>query len=197
MARLIIDFKADFETDSRVALMLEGVVPEHEHIWLWDHFSSLVLHQLQEDGLAEHLLETLGQWAGAFAPKMLSPVNELHAEGAMIIDKSLQIRPVAGEVHECYVLEVTPQSDNWPEVNVKLPQQPTETRMSYAVIALAQYFLNNNPLFFRELPLHILALRKFYQEQMSYRDQASVAEAPGYAFQMAMRFFEDMNNASS
>lgn len=196
MTRLIIDFSDEFEKDSRLGVLLEGVLPEHEQIWLWDHFFALVMHHLQDEEVAEHLLETLAQWAGAFAPKILAPINELHAEGALTLDRELKIHSISGDVHECYVIETQAQESSWPQVNVKLPEQPSQRRMAYAVIAVAQYFLNKNSLFFRELPLHILAMRKFYQEQMARSEAASVAEAPGFAFQTAMRFFEEMKPTS-
>jgi len=193
MSRLIIDFGETFETDSRLGMLLEGVLAEHEQIWLWDHYFALVMHQLADETVAQHLMETLAQWAGAFSTKILSPVNELHAEGALTLDAKLKIQPISGDVHECYVIEARANDGGWPEVVAKLPQQPSQRRMAYSVIALAQYFLNKNPLFFRELPLHILAMRKFYLQQMARTEAASVAEAPGFAFQTAMRFFEDMS----
>ncbi|MDH5301131.1 MAG: hypothetical protein OEW58_07200 [Gammaproteobacteria bacterium] len=195
MSRLLIDFRPEFETDSKLPMLLEGSLAEHEQIWLWDHFFALVMQQLAEDELANHLLETLGQWAGAYATKIFLPVNELHAEGAMRLDGKLTIATISGSVDECYVIQAQPRAGDWPQVTVRLPEQPTPNRLAYAPIAVAQFFLNKNPLFFRELPLHILAMRKFYQ-QHSRREASSVSEAPGYAFQMAMRFFDDMQRKS-
>lgn len=193
MARIIIDFPREFPQNTHVGVLLEGGLAEHEQIWVWDHFFSLMLNRMTDEEQAEALLETLALWAAGFAPKMLSPVNELHAEGALVIDKKLKLRSISGELHLYCVIEIQRREDNWPGVRVKLPDDMDQRHMAYAVIALAQYFLKKNTNFFRELPLHIMAMRKYYQQEKSYLDDESIAQAPAAAMQTAMRFFEDMS----
>ncbi len=64
--------------------------------------------------------------------------------------------------------------------------------MAASTIALAQYFQARNANFARELPIHVLAMRKFYEDERPASDQESLMEAPLFALNKAMKFFQEM-----
>ena len=194
MATITIGFSADFENDNQVAISLTQPIIEHEQIWAWDHFFSLVLFRTHQENAAEQLLQSLSEWATGFASKMYSPINELHAENALVIDTKLKLTNRLDNCEELFFIELTPQSQSWPIVNVKIADDASPTRLAYAVIALAQYFLKTNANFFRELPMHILAMRKFYIDQCHYDQEQSIAEAPAFAFNTALKFYQSLEN---
>lgn len=192
MTTIAIGFKNDFEKTSQVAIQLTQDLLEHEHIWVWDHFFSLVMHKLSSHPEAENLLKIMSEWATGFASKMYAPINELHAEKALIIDPQLRIETVLIDCDEVYFIETTDIAGSWPSVNVKIPDEASPNRLAFAAIALAQHFLKVNTTFFRELPMHVLAMRKFYLDEKNYSDESSISEAPAFAFNTALKFYQSL-----
>ncbi len=192
MSTIAIGFNDKFEKSSQVTVQLSEALQEHEPIWVWDHFFSFVMHRLSTQVEAENLLNILSEWATAFANKMYAPINELHAEKALVIDPKLQLLPELSDTDEIFWIEVTDIPESWPGVNVKVADKLNPKRLAFAVIALAQYFLKTNTSFFRELPMHILAMRKFYLDEIPYSDQDSIAEAPAFAFNTALKFYQSL-----
>jgi len=198
MATIIIGFKTDFEETSQVMINLESPIAEHEHIWIWDHYFSLVLHRLSNNAEnAQQLLDQMSEWAIGFANKMYSPVNELHAEGALYIDKSIGIAssPTNSTIglDDVILIETTGDEGAWPSVHVKIADNTSAEKLLTSAIALGHYFLKNNTNFFRELPMHVLGMRKFYTDEMSFTSEQSISEAPAYAFNLALKFYQDLD----
>lgn len=192
MTTIAIGFNEDFEKNSNVAIQLSEPLQEHEYIWVWDHYFSLVMHKLSNSAEAENLLQIMSEWATGFANKMYAPINELHAENALTIDKSLHIELVMIEANEAFFIETTDVPEGWPGVNVKIADDASPKRLAFSAIALAQHFLKINTNFFRELPMHVLAMRKFYMDQKPYTDEASIADAPAFAFNTAFKFYQSL-----
>lgn len=195
MSTIVIGFKKDFDETSRVTINLQSPVPEHEHIWIWDHYFSLVLNRLSSnEENAQLLLDQMSEWAIGFANKMYSPVNELHAEGALQIDKSIGIdtKP-STELDEIIMIETTGEEGAWPTVHAKIADDMSAEKLLTSVIALGHYFLKNNTNFFRELPMHVLGMRKFYADEMPFTNEESIAEAPAYSFNLALKFYQGLD----
>jgi len=177
-----------------VLINIEDKIPEHEHIWIWDHFFSLVLNRMKsDDDMAQALLDSISEWAVGFANKMYSPINELHAEGALKIDKNIKITDSLTDREQMIMIEVTSQIGSWPTVHAKISDDIDNNSLNKSVIALAHYFLSNNTNFFRELPMHVLGMRKFYNEDTPFTDASSISEAPAFAFNLALKFYEDLD----
>lgn len=192
MATIIIGFNNDFESTSLITISIEPPIMEHEHIWVWDHYFSLVLNRLENAEDAQSLLDSMSEWAVGFANKMYAPINELHAEGALKIDKNLRTSSIMGDYSEAYFIEVTAQSNMWPTIHARLPDNANPERLQKSVMALAQHFLTLNTNFFRELPMHILAMRKFYVDEKPFSNEDSIAEAPSFAFNTALKFYQSL-----
>lgn len=197
MTSLVIGFPDNFESSSTLAILEEEKTAEHEHIWIWDHYYSLVMHRLTDQTIKDKLDQTMSTWASAIAPKLFNTLSELREQNALVLDQSLTLLRSTDQCESFFVIETVAQENSWPAVNVKLPDDAAQTRLAYSVVALAQYFLQHNPLFFRELPLHVLAMRKYYREQKPSSDETSIAEAPAFALQTAMKFFNDMSAGAS
>lgn len=192
MTTIAISFKDDFEKTSQVTIQITQPLQEHEHIWVWDHYFSLVMHKLGNSSEAENLLRIMSEWASGFANKMYSPINELHADNALVIDHNLRIDSVIIDSDEAFFIETSPMENGWPSVTVKIAEDPSTNRLAFSAIALAQHFLKINTNFFRELPMHILAMRKYYVDHQSYSQESSVHEAPAFAFNTAMKFYQSL-----
>ena len=195
MATIVIGFDKDFDETSKVIINIEAPVQEHEHIWIWDHYFSLVLHRLSEnEENAQLLLDQMSEWAVGFANKMYSPINELHAEGALQIDKSIQVSSSSkNSFDEIVMIEIAGQEGSWPTVNAKISDSTSSEKLLTSVIALGHYFLSNNTNFFRELPMHVLGMRKFYVDEMPFTNEESISEAPAYSFNLALKFYQDLD----
>ncbi|MDH5544099.1 MAG: hypothetical protein OEZ43_00815 [Gammaproteobacteria bacterium] len=194
MSQIVLACDDNYADNSICYIDIQASYPEHEQIWIWDHYFTLVMHRLCDTEESTLLLDSLANWAAGCIPEMYSPVNELHQKAALKIDTQLSLRALEAPVpSEYYLIEADQRAGEWPQVMVKLPEAPSAARLAYSVIALAQYFLGKNILFFRELPLHVLAIRKYYQEQKGPIEPESVAQAPIFAVEAALKFFTDAN----
>ncbi|MDH3325260.1 MAG: hypothetical protein OEM38_00920 [Gammaproteobacteria bacterium] len=194
MSTIVIGFDNAFNETSKIMINIESPIAEHENIWVWDHFFSLVLNRLSDsEDKSQQLLDHMSEWAVGFANKMYSPINELHAEGAFKIDKNLRVEKKIDQCDEVIMIEVSSQADSWPTVHAKINDDTSPEKLSSSVIALAQYFLSNNTNFFRELPMHVLGMRKFYNDEMSFTSEESISGAPAFSFNLALKFYQDLD----
>jgi len=194
MSTIVIGFNNPTDATPQVMINIEGNIAEHEHIWIWDHFFSLVLNRLSKhDDSAQQLLDRMSEWAVGFANKMYSPINELHAEGALKIDGNIRIEKSLDQTSDIFMIEITSQIGSWPTVHAKIADNANPDALQTAVISLAQHFLGNNTNFFRELPMHTLGMRKYYSDEVSFMSEESIAGAPAYAFNLALKFYQDLD----
>jgi len=135
----------------------------------------------------------MSEWAVGFANKMYAPINELHAEGALKIDKDLRITSNLGEYSEAFFIEMTEQNEMWPIIHARISDDANTDHLKKSVVALAQHFLSVNTNFFRELPMHVLAMRKYYMDEKPFTDQESISEAPAFAFNTALKFYQSLD----
>lgn len=167
-------------------------VPEHEQIWIWDQFYAVVLHELADRPQGAWLRRVMEDWAGRVIGRLFEDPQALAAEvgGGIVPDLEVQEGSLEG-AEAVHVLDLHPHESGWPELALHLPEgRPDET--ARAVVALAQYFVRVNPLFVKDLALHVFAMRKYYLDQAPPSEERSVDEAPHFALQKAMKFFEDM-----
>jgi len=202
MSTIIIGFNGQFKKNadsdnsdiSQLMINVESPIAEHEHIWIWDHFFSLVLNRLSKnEESAQALLDQMSEWAVGFANKMYAPINELHAEGALKIDKNIRIEKSLNDCDEIIMIEINSQPESWPTVHAKIADSASEEKLTTSVIALAQYFLSNNTNFFRELPMHVLGMRKYYSDEIPFTSEESIAGAPAFSFNLALKFYQDLD----
>jgi len=194
MSTIVLGFNKSFDETSQIMINIESPIAEHEHIWIWDHFFSLILNRLSEkEENAQALLDQMSEWAVGFANKMYSPINELHAEGALKIDKSIRVEKFLDGQDEVIMIEITNQADSWPTVHAKISDDTSAEKLLTSVIALAQYFLSNNTNFFRELPMHVLGMRKYYADETPFTSEESISGAPAYSFNLALKFYQDLD----
>lgn len=197
MTQFHISFADTFEQDNTVAVSLDGDLPEHFHIWVWDLYYTSTLHALGESEAASSLRDTLEGWAGTVVGNILDPEQKFRQEGLLSIDVDLNlVEDLTTTPHEVYGIEVdTHPESGWPDIRVSSTRSRTPNRLAYSPIALAQFFLNQNILFAKELPLHILSMRKFFEEEYGHSDDRSRVEAPLYALNKAMKFFQDLSES--
>jgi len=195
MSTFIISFNDKFNENSHVMLEINKQAEEHEHVWIWDHYFSLVLNRLAEHNTeyAQQLLDQMSEWAVGFANKMYSPINELHAEGALKVDKNLSLVKQLENIDEIFMIEVSSQPGSWPTVHAKIADNASPEKLHASVIALAHYFLTNNTNFFRELPMHVLGMRKYYNDDTPFTAEESISGAPAFAFNLALKFYQDLD----
>lgn len=191
---LHIGFSEALDAQNTVAVVDEGELPEYLQVWVWDLYYANVLHTLGEDEASTGLRATLDNWAGSVVGGVFAPEHKLRGEGLLAIDERLTLAgQLPEDTREVYRIEVAPgEGNDWPEIRVDSSVERSPAHTAASVIALAQYFQARNPNFARELPIHILAMRKFYEDERPATAQESLMEAPLYALNKAMKFFQEM-----
>lgn len=194
MSQLTLTFPAARDLDSPIAVALEGEVAEYLQIWIWDLFYARVLHAIADTSEAEELRERLDVWAVNMSTKIYQPFDHIRAKGHLTIDPAIEI----GEPHPPGpTVEVTIEGggEQMPTLDVGFPPDLSTRRKAASVTALAQYFIGANELFAKELPVHVLAFRKYYADIQPPTDPESVEAAPLHAMQKALEFFQSMSGS--
>lgn len=183
-----------FAKTRKVLVAEDGAIAEHEQVWLWDLYCARMLHALGTEPASASLQERLTEWAVNAAGKAFSSQAELQAAGVTTIDPALvlsdKIEATAGGLIE---IAIEPQPQAWSRIDVTIPAALPADHRAASVVALAQHFLRANPLFVRELPIHILALKKFYADTLPATDPASVEQAPAFALNKALQLYQDLS----
>ena len=194
----VTDIRISFEnTDGarrRVKVLEHPRLPEHEQIWVWGLCYAQILNQLGEISVADQLRETLDGWAVQMASKMFLPLPKIHGAGLLVIDPALSVtdqRDVLTE-NECTLSTHIVPGRDWPGIQLQTPDVLTAARRADLAVGLAQYFLLQNKLFLKELPVHLMAYRKFYTDVMPPGDPASREQAPLYALSKSLELYESM-----
>jgi hypothetical protein len=184
----------------RVSVQTDGELPEYGQVWVWDMLYAQQLFALADHPLAGELRELLELWAVNMSSKVFQPWDHIRLKGHLRLSKDLElVRPESvptadPETVQEVVLEIEGTADGLPRIRVSPDILPAETRF-WLVLALAQYFIANNDLFGRELPIHLLAFRKYHADINLPQTAAAVEEAPFYAIQKAMEYFQSAGSA--
>ena len=191
---------ADSPRTQRVSVQTDGELPEYGQVWVWDMLYAQQLFALADHPLAGDLRELLELWAVNMSSKVFQPWDHIRLKGHLRLSKDLElVRPESmptadPETVQEVVLEIEGTADGLPRIRVSPDILPAETRF-WLVLALAQYFIANNDLFGRELPIHLLAFRKYHADINLPETAAAAEEAPFYAIQKAMEYFQSAGSA--
>ena len=203
MPTISIGFNDTVELPKNVMISMEVPIQENEHIWVWDHYFAYVLNILSENKESAELMETLSNWSQNFAKNMTLSFNELSEKKMLTLfsneDTNSSIQPIqiVSHLDDCsqlYFIEISSKQGHWPNVHIKIPDDANPVDLSNSVIALAEFFMNQNQHFYRDLPLHMLAMRKFYRDELHYADDDSINQAPAFAFDTAFKFIQHLEN---
>jgi len=182
------------ETNSppvNIAVTINPPLQENAPIWVWDHYFSFALHHLG-DNVASQLMEELATWAITFAPHMPLTFEQLSEQNLLQLSLNIHLKPAIENPSEEMLIEATAQHNQWPNIHIRLDKNASTFGVHYSVLALAQFFLNTHSAFYRDLPLHILAMRKFYQNELPFSDEDSINQAPLFAFDTALKFQQSL-----
>ncbi|MEJ2479004.1 MAG: hypothetical protein P8Y78_02285 [Acidihalobacter sp.] len=193
MLEISIRLPDDFQTQPRAGVRMEGdELPEYGQVWIWDMFYAQSAHALAGTAALHELREDLELWGVNMSSKIFQPFDHIRSKGHLSLREGFVLdESVDGD--QVVSLAVTAPPKEMPQVEIRAGQALAPELRAAAVVALAQYFIDQNELFAKELPLHILAFRKFYGDVAPESDPASVESAPMFAIQKALEYF---NSAS-
>ena len=185
----------------RVSVHAEGDLPEYGQVWVWDMLYAQQLFALGDSPLAGELRETLELWAVNMSSKVFQPWDHIRLKGHLRLSQDLElVRPVPGDDSaapppgQVIDLKVDGAAGDLPRIRVSPDILPHEARHAL-VLAMAQYFIAQNDMFARELPIHLLAFRKYHADINLPQTAAAAEEAPFYAIEKAMEYFQSAGGA--
>jgi len=192
IAQVFIQFPEDFESTSAVSVCVEGLLPKGIENWIWDLYYAKMLYNLGKNEISNGLKEQLENWAEQWTAILLSGLSL--PQEALVLDSEINLIDYKlGSESEEYRIDIIETKNEWPTIQTYLPNNGFQNRAAYSVLAFAQYLINRDSAYFaRELPIHLLALKRFYTDHKPYSSMRSVVEAPTYAVNAAMKAFEEL-----
>lgn len=197
MPTISLGFDNSAQTQKNIMITMEVPLQENEHIWAWDHYFSHVLNLLCENNESTELMEILSSWSKGFAKNMALSYEELSKKNLLTLSQDIKIFSHMENCSQLYFIEISSQEGHWPNVHIKIPDDAAPEDLRDSVIGLAEFFLTQNKYFYRELPLHMLSMQKFYQEQADYSDEAAIIQAPAFAFDTAFKFIQQLKQTNN
>lgn len=192
MTEFSIGFSQQADGTVSASVTERDELAEHEQVWIWDLYYARVLYTLGDSPQAAELRESLDGWAVQMASKAFLPMHKIEQAGLHRLHPDLLLVADTGGTENVYRIEVRRSQGEWPVIHTAEPE-PADARLrSLAVFALAQYFFLKNRLFRREVALHVLAFRKYYLDVRPHTDPVSMVEAPLFAVNKALEFFESL-----
>ena len=91
-------------------------------------------------------------------------------------------------------IEISNLPNALPALHIYVPDSATQYQLTQTTFTLANFFLANYPHYYKELPLHIMAMKKYYKENNPFADELSISEAPLFATQIAMQFHQQRSH---
>ncbi|WP_018878994.1 hypothetical protein [Thioalkalivibrio sp. ALE9] len=184
----------------KVSLAVEGELPEYGQVWVWDIVYAQQLFALGEVQAAQDLKETMELWAVNMSSKVFQPHGHILSKGYLDLSENLQLVngdsvPAAADGDRQVVVSVDGQAGQLPDVRVS-PENLTADERQDLVLGLGQYFNFENPMFARELPIHVLAMRKYHADINLPHTRTALEEAPFFAIQKAMEYFQAANQGT-
>ena len=192
MPTIVIGNNQALSTTKDISILAESLNSENEHIWIWDHYFSFALNNMGSEQKANELINMLSDWAKDFCSHIAKSFEELTQQNLMYISKDINIKQSANENNTDILIEITEKEAHWPDIQIYIPENIDAQTICDSVIALAHYFLENNSNFYRELPLHIVAMRKYFETELSFSQTDSIQQAPAYAFDAATKFYQGL-----
>ncbi|OBS10976.1 hypothetical protein [Acidihalobacter prosperus] len=196
MLEISVRFAPGFPDDARAGLRAEGdVLPEYGQVWIWDMAYAQTLHALAGSEAARSLREDLELWGINMSSKVFQPMDHIRAKGHLNLRQGFALDDtLASESVLAY--RITGAAGELPKVEIEAAADLDPQARAAAVLALGQFFIEQNDLFAKELPLHVLAFRKFYGDVAPESDPSSVEDAPMFAIQKALEYFNSVAGAA-
>lgn len=177
----------------RASVTLSGdPLPEYGQVWIWDMFYAQTAHALAGTPALEALREDLELWGVNMSSKIFQPFEHIRSKGHLNLRADFELVEAANTHGPSLELEVLARPKEMPQVRMRAGEDLEPQQRAGAVIALGQYFINQNELFAKELPLHVLAFRKFYADVAPPEASSSVEDAPMFAIQKALEYFNSV-----
>jgi len=192
MSTITISFDKDLPASNGIGVVMESPITEHELAWIWDHYFSLVLNKLPAD-YAEDLMSETAKWAITITKNLQEQHESLQEDGLLTIGKTPAFHQITEVENEIYI-ETSTQTGHWPTIHSRLSNDISNEQLVHSVTALANFLLCEYKTFYRELPLHIIALKKYYTEQQPFTNEESITLAPAYAMKIAMQFHNSVKH---
>ncbi len=192
MTVFLIGFPHQADTPLPVSVTERDELAEHEQVWIWDLYYAKTLHALGDSREAADLKESLDGWAVQMASKAFLPMYKIEQAGLHRLHPEFRLVADTAFDAQVYRIEVSRPEGEWPVIHTADPDPVDPRRKAFAVIALAQYFFLKNKLFRREVALHVLAFRKYYLDGLPHTAPLSMVEAPLFAVNKALEFFESL-----
>ncbi|HQU15857.1 MAG: hypothetical protein B7Z66_03190 [Chromatiales bacterium 21-64-14] len=187
-----IGFSRQAQEPEVVSVTEQDELAEFEQVWVWDLYYAKTLYELGDSAVAMDLRESLDGWAVQMASKAFLPMRKIEQAGLHRLHPDLTVTTAPALDGEVYRVEVARPEGEWPLIHTQGPEPGAAQRKAYSVIALAEYFFLKNKLFRREVALHVLAFRKYYTDGRAHTEPVSMVEAPLFAVNKALEFFESM-----
>jgi hypothetical protein len=182
-------FRSDFETTYRASVSERALSPNGYENWIWDLFYATALQAIGKSQISDGLKSQLEAWAEEHVVVLLSPLP-VPAKVFLTLNQDLRIthrNPSADEkVYELVVIQGRPTWRNpeaWPAITTRVPRFGFQNCLAGAVLVLTQHLMAKNTYFTRMLPLHILAMKRFYERHLDYSTARSVVDAPVFAME--------------
>lgn len=191
MVEFAVSVPVGYPQQGRLAVSQTGALPEFGQVWVWDMLYARTMHELAGSTEAGELKEMLEVWAVNMSSKIHQPFEHVRSKGHTRLGDTVEIGDPGPEAVTLRV-EVSGGPAEIPAVRTVYPDEAGPAARTAAVLALAQYFIDGNALFAKELPLHVLAFRKYYADVREPSEPASVDEAPIYAIEKALDYFNSV-----
>lgn len=188
------EFDPNFETNSVVSVIEKGCLEDEYQAWIWDHYYAKTLYVLGNSDISISLKNHLEKWAEQVISGLGFPLELIEERGLLLLDKDMQLinHPLGSINKDVYLLEVFQKGNEWPHIKTHLSHKGYQNRLAYTVIVLCQYFINKNKEFVKEVPLHILSMRKYYSSIKPSTDLKSTIEAPIFAINESTETFNEL-----
>ncbi|MGD8497889.1 MAG: hypothetical protein PVG82_03215 [Chromatiales bacterium] len=191
MVEFAVTIPPGYPREPRLGVSQSGELPEFGQVWVWDMLYAQVVHALDGTSEGRELRETLEVWAVNMSSKIYQPFEHVRSKGHTRLAQGLEVHDSVPD-GLTLVVEVSGVAAEIPVVKTHYPDDVPPGAQAAVVLALAQYFIDRNELFAKELPLHVLAFRKYYSDVREPGETASVDEAPMYAIQKALEYFNSV-----
>lgn len=193
-----------------VRVVAEGELPEYAQIWIWNLLYAQQLHALGDTDWARELKETLEVWAVNMSSKVFQPSDLVRLKGhhklceRLVLHRSPPSSPQAlvsssgvaaasgwddvAPDDRTVSIHIANAAGDLPAVRVT-PEILPASRRFWVVLALAQHFIFENEMFVRELPIHLLAFRKFHADVSPHYSAGALIDSPLFALEKAASYF--------
>lgn len=192
LSTLRFEFDPDFEANCIVSVIEDGNIPEAFRVWIFDLYYAKILYIFRNNITSERLKSSLEDWAEHVFAGIGFPIEAAEEMGLLILDKNMQLTNKPLNSQDMYLLEVFQKGSDWPYIQLPPPIKGYQNRLAYSIIVLLQHFINQDKIIVRELAIHILMMRKYYNEIRPLSDMRSTIEAPAFAVKESADFFNGL-----